>query len=173
MLNEIQMAFASITGAKNIAEGLIAARDTGKIAEATASLLARLIEVQSAVLAIQSEQASLQDELARTKKEKLELEEKLAQRVSGAEQFVGYEFAEIAYGNVHAYAQKPDEKGFRKAPYLCATCHSEGKYSVLNFQKATDKQPSRLVCPAVASHALALPRGAWTAQNLGNPASQS
>lgn len=173
MLSEIQMAIASIAGARTVAEGLVSERDASKVSEATATLLERLIAAQSAVLGLQSAQALLQDELARTKKEKLELEEKLAQRVGGAHQFVGYEFAEIAYGTAHAYAQKPNEKGFRNPPYLCVTCYGDGKKSVLNFQKATGKLPSRLVCPAVSSHTLALPRGGWTATNLGEPAPQA
>lgn len=170
MLSEIQMAISSLAGARTVAEGLISERDASKVSEATAALLERLICAQSAVLALQSAQALLHDELARMKKEKLELEEELARRVSGAHQFVGYELAEIAYGTVSAYAQKPDENGFRAPPYLCATCFQDGKKSILNFQDATDKLPSRLVCPTASSHTLALRRGGWTARNLGYPA---
>lgn len=169
MLSEIQMAIASITGAKTIAEGLVAERDTSKVAQATAALLASLIAAQGAVLTIQREQALLQDELARTKKEKLELEEQLAQVVGRAHQFTGYELAAIARGGAHVYAQQPDEQGFRHPPYLCATCFDKGQHSILNFQKATAKTPTRLACPVAATHALALPRGGWTNENLGSP----
>ena len=53
MLKEIQLAIASITGAKGIAEGLVAERDTLKLAELATTLNARLIDAQASVLAIQ------------------------------------------------------------------------------------------------------------------------
>lgn len=168
MLNEIQMAIASITGAKTIAEGLVAERDANKIAQATTSLLSGLIEAQGAVLNIQREQALLQDELARTKKEKLELEQQLAQVVGKRQQLADYEPVGLASGAVYVLAQKPGKDGFRHPPYLCATCAEGGKQSILSFQTGTSKDPARkLVCPTSKAHTLTLPRGGWTLDNLG------
>ena len=168
MLGEIQLAIASITGAKTIAEGLVAERDATKIAAATTDLLARLIEAQGAVLALQREQALLQDELARLKNENLELEKRSAAVVGKREELADYELTGLAHGAVYVMTRKPAEDGFRHPPYLCATCADEGKKSVLSFQTGTQKDPGRkLVCPASKAHLLTLPRGGWTPENFG------
>ena len=168
MLNEIQLAIASITGAKTIAEGLVAERDATKIAAATTDLLARVIDAQTAVLSLQREQALLQDELARLKNENLELEKRCAAVVGEREELADYELAGLAYGAVYVMAKQPGEDGFRKPPYLCATCANEGKKSILSFQTGTQKEPGRkLVCPSFKAHTLTLPRGGWTLDNFG------
>ena len=167
MLSEIQLAVASIAGAKTVAEGLVAERDASKVALATTDLLGKLIDAQAAVLALQSSQAQLQGELARLQHENLELEKRCAAVVGKREELADYEFTGLAYGAVHVMAKKPGEDGLRHPPYLCATCADKGQKSVLSFQSPTSKSPGRkLVCPASAAHTLTLPRGGWTLHNL-------
>ncbi len=168
MLNEIQLAIASITGAKGIAEGLVAERDTLKLAELATTLNARLIDAQASVLAIQRDQALLNDELARLKKENAELTDRLKRVERTGQQYADYELTSIARGQCVVYAAKPDETGMCKPPYLCATCLQNGKHSALNFEMGTQKDPGRrFVCPVSAAHTLKLPRGGWTLQNVG------
>lgn len=167
MLSEIQLAIASITGAKTIAEGLVAERDASKVAAATADLLARLIEAQSAVLALQSQQLLLNTQLETALKEKLELARQLSAAVGKRQELSDYEPVTLAHGAVVVLGQKPANDGSRKPPYLCAACAEDGKKTALSFQTPTAKSPGRkLVCPVVAAHTLVLPRAAWTLENL-------
>lgn len=168
MLSEIQIAIASLTGAKTIAEGLVAERDTSKIAAATADLLARLIDAQGAVLALQLKQALLQDDLTRLKNENFELEKRCAAVVGTREELADYESTGLAHGAVYVMAKQPGKDGFRHPPYLCATCANKGKKSTLSFQTPTKQSLGRkLVCPTSGAHTLTLPRGGWTLENLG------
>lgn len=168
MLSEIQLAISSISGAKALAEGLIAERDASKLALATADLLGKLIDAQTAVLSLQAGQAMLQDELSRLKNENFELEKRCAAVVEKREELADYKLTGLAHGATYVLSREPDEQGFRHPPYLCATCAEQGKKSVLSFQGGTPKSPGRkLVCPASAMHTLTLPRGGWTLENLG------
>ncbi|WP_313330448.1 hypothetical protein [Comamonas sp.] len=167
MLNEIQLAIASITGAKTIAEGLIAERDASKVAAATADLLTRLIEAQGAVLALQSQQLLLNTQLEAALKEKLELAGQLSAAVGKRQELSDYETVKLAHGAIVVLGQKPARDGSRQPPYLCAACAEDGKKSALSFQTPTTKSPGRkLVCPVKATHTLVLPRGGWTMDNL-------
>jgi len=136
MLNEIQLAIASITGAKTIAEGLIAERDASKVAAATADLLTRLIEAQGAVLALQSQQLLLNTQLEAALKEKLELAGQLS----------------AAVGKRQELCAACAEDGKKSAlSFQTPTTKSPGR---------------KLVCPVKATHTLVLPRGGWTMDNL-------
>ena len=168
MLNEIQLAIASITGAKSIAEGLVAERDTLKLAELATTLNARLIEAQASALNVQRAQALLNEELARLKKENAELADRLKRVERTGQEYADYKLTAIARGHCVVYAARPDETGMCKPPYLCATCLQEGKHSALNFEDGTLNIPGkRFVCPVSATHTLRLPRGGWTLQNVG------
>lgn len=168
MLSEIQLAIASIAGAKTVAEGLVAERDANKVALATADLLGKLIDAQAAVLALQSSQAQLQGELARLQHENLELEKRCAAVVGKREELADYELTALAYGAVYVMAKQPAEDGLRHPPYLCAACFEQGQKSALSFQTGTTTDPGRkLACPVAKSHTLTLPRGGWTLDALG------
>ncbi|THJ36191.1 DUF4337 domain-containing protein [Lampropedia aestuarii] len=167
MLSEISLALTAITGAKTITEGLVAERDAVKIRTATSELLGLLIDVQGTLLALQRDQAVLNEELARHKKEKSELADRLKRVERTRQEYTDYERVLVAGGHCVVYAAKPDEHRVRHPPYLCATCFEADQYSTLSLQMGTQKKPGRkLVCPASALHTLALPRGSWTPENL-------
>ncbi|MBV7428071.1 MULTISPECIES: hypothetical protein [unclassified Acidovorax] len=167
MLNEIRMAVASLAGAKTVAEGLVAERDARKIAEAVDSLLEKIAGARMTVLSLQDSLEAKNNALAALQEEKRHLELELRRALQNADQFEGYELADIARGTM-VYAPKPGADGIRRPPYLCPTCKGNGKNSILSFQDATVKTPGRkLVCPEVAGHTLTLPRGSWTPENLG------
>lgn len=169
MLNEIQMAIASLAGAKTVAEGLVAERDARKIAEAVDSLLEKIATTRMTVLSLQDSLEAKNNALATLQEEKRHLEAELRRALQGADQFEGYELADIARGTM-VYAPKPGTDGVRRPPYLCPTCKGQGKNSILSFQEATVKAPGRrLVCPEVTGHTLVLPRGSWTPEHLGRP----
>ena len=169
MLNEIQLAIASLTGAKTIAEGLVAERDARKIAEAVEALLEKLTDARMTVLGLQDALVTKNDALTALQEEKRHLEAELRRLLQNADQFEGYELADIARGTM-VYAPKPGPVGIRRPPYLCPTCKSNGKNSILNFQDATVQAPGkRLVCPEAVAHTLMLPKGAWTPEHLGRP----
>lgn len=168
MLSEIQLAIASITGAKTIVDGLASERDSLKLMGLATALNTKLIEAQTALLNAQRDQALLHEELARLKKENSELADRLERIERASQQYIDYELATIANDHCVVYAAKKDEAGMRHPPYLCATCFQEGKSAALNFEMGTQKDPGRrLVCPVSAKHTLKLPPGGWTLENLG------
>ena len=156
----IPEAIAAISGISTIAKGLISVRDDSKLMEVKSELLEKAFDLRQALDA-------LQDEMSAVKSRNRELEQEnqeLQKRIDAVDE---YELIQVI-GGAHVLATKPVDGSTHKPPYYCHACHTDGKKSVLSFEKSfvSAHFPAHLNCQRDEQHQLNLP-GGTTAKQLG------
>ena len=110
------------------------------------------IELQGAIIDLQSKVSAVQTEYQEALRAKEETEKKLVAYEQWDRESSRYVMKEIAAGVV-AYALKPDCAAGEPSYWLCPTCYKDRKASILH---PLDSRHNVLLCPRDQGHALDL-----------------
>jgi len=121
----------TIAGAITAARGLcdtvknaMDAKEYAKVIEATIELNDKIIDLQTATLALQERFSVIQTTCANLEREKAELHEQLADKKS-------YRLHEIVKGRF-VYRFEPDGESSAPPHYVCQPCYDKGSKSILH-----------------------------------------
>ncbi|MBN8749507.1 MAG: hypothetical protein J0I65_18600 [Variovorax sp.] len=119
-----------LKGAIDVGQAALLARDSAKLADAVAEMNNKLLDAQQRLFVLGAEAFALQDELARTKKQALELQTALEERGR-------YVLAEISRGQL-AYKSKIEAAEDGSQPveplhYICQPCFDNGRKVTLRY----------------------------------------
>jgi hypothetical protein len=136
VISAIAGAISSVKMLGDIVKAMVNLRDAEAFKVKLREIQSAIIDAQDGLLAVQSAQFALADEV-RQAKEKLAKTKNCEQK---RYQLVGFK------GGAFAYSIKPSMQGVEPAHYICAHCHEHGLKSVLQgLQSATFGH--QLSCP--------------------------
>jgi len=110
-----------------------------------ASLKAKSIELLNTIIDLQSGILSLQTENHTLLQNKHSLEKKLMEIESWEKEKTKYELIKIGEG-VHVFSLKPEYESSMPPHYICTTCYHDNKKSILVAEYISSDE-SKYVCP--------------------------
>ena len=135
-LSAISSGLASLKAATDIAGGLVNLRDTTKFQGA-------VVELQSKILAAQSDQFAMLQRIR-------ELETKMAELQAWEAQKKRYQLRDYG-GNTFAYELKASEANGEPAHRICPVCYEQGRRAILQFDFRTTQAQDKYACHACKS----------------------
>jgi len=144
-MTAIAQAFGALKALKDIGEAMIGLRDASAFRERQIEFQQRIIDAQSAISAVQQENAALTERIRHLEKEinNLKAWEGEKQR---------YELQSLGNGNSFAYALKTMEQETEPFHYICAACYQHNKKSILQIMPTSEVSihlsiPDKYQCP--------------------------
>lgn len=130
MIETVAATLAGLRTAVGLAKDAIDARDGAKLAEVKSVLIDRILDVQTACLALQETNAALIQQKATLAEEKRSLEGDLMKAREQADKLAQYERFRTPIGAI-VFVDKTTKDASDDAVYACAACMDEGKVSTL------------------------------------------
>ncbi|MGX9524320.1 hypothetical protein ACXHWJ_08465 [Alcaligenes nematophilus] len=130
MIDVITSAITGLRVAVDMANVAIDSRDAIKIGEAKAVMISRLLDVQSACMALQEKNSALLQDKHTLANEKRDLEIQLLELQQQMNKLSNYERIRTPAGAV-VYIDKETEGPNQEAVYACPNCMDQGQVSTL------------------------------------------
>jgi hypothetical protein len=123
-MTAIASALSSFKALKDIAEAMIGLRDAASFRERQIEFQGKIIDAQSALMALQDERATLVETIRHQEAEIARLKAWEAEKER-------YELKQVTIGGSLTYVLKPDAQGTEPPHWICAACYQVGKKSIL------------------------------------------
>lgn len=130
----------SIKAVKDITAAMVSIRDTNAFQEKQFELQSAAIDLQASVFAVNEERTALLDR-------NRELEAEIARLKNWEAEKQRYELCQTSSIGNFAYRTKPEMRGLEPSHYLCASCFTDGKKSVLQAKPELRQRLRVFGCP--------------------------
>jgi hypothetical protein len=134
-ITAIAQALGAFKALKDIGEATIGLANATAFRERQIEFQGKIIEAQSALMALQEEHATLAETIRGLEKEVADLKEWNTQKQD-------YELKDLGGGST-AYTFRQEKRGTEPPHYLCTQCYDDGKRSIL--QRTGDMKPGRWI----------------------------
>ena len=148
MIPELAAALSALNGIRQTAEHLVDVRDTNKLGEVKAALIAQFIEASERVLDLQHALANQRDEIR-------DLKDEIRTLKAAAEDRGRYKLAQVGNERSYVYAAANLEETGEPAHWVCQPCYDAGKKAVMQSRTLSGGR-AMLKCPINADHNLIL-----------------